>query len=65
MGFYVFEVESDWNPTMGDVTAEVTTSLDQDANDESFGIGEMEIISDVPFDPSAEGAAPVASAPTC
>jgi len=61
LGFYVFEVESDWNPTMGDVTAEVTTSLDEDASNESFGIGEMEVISDVPF--SAEGdvaeAAPV------
>lgn len=28
-------------PSMGDVTARVTTTLDQGATDESFGIGNM------------------------
>jgi hypothetical protein len=42
-GYFDFEMEADYDPSMGDVTAKVTTTLDQGAGDESFGIGNMRL----------------------
>jgi hypothetical protein len=40
-GFFNVALSSSYNPHMGDITVRLTNTLDQDANDESIGYGDM------------------------
>jgi hypothetical protein len=51
-GFFNVDLASDYDHSMGDVTIRVTNTLDQDANDESIGYGDMSL--DYDYDPTVE-----------
>jgi hypothetical protein len=42
-GVFEISLRSDYDASMGDVTIRVTNTLDQDANDESIGYGDMRL----------------------
>ena len=55
-GYFNINLVGNYDHTMGDVTIRVTSTLDQGANDESIGIGDMHIEYD--YDPSVEWVRP-------
>jgi hypothetical protein len=55
-GFFNINLVAPYDANMGDVTVRVTSTLDQGANDESLGIGDMHIEYD--YDPSVEWVQP-------
>ena len=42
MGIFPITVSAPYNPSMGDITVEITTSLDQAPNDEAIGFGNVQ-----------------------
>jgi hypothetical protein len=42
MGIYPIEMRANYQDSMGDVTIEITNSLNEDVNNESIGIGNVE-----------------------
>jgi hypothetical protein len=43
-GYFTFQLESEYARRMGDITVRVTNTLDQGANDESIGYGDMSFV---------------------
>ena len=52
MGYYEVQLTSSYEPSMGKVTFRITNTLNQGANDESIGVGDLRITYD--FDPNVE-----------
>jgi hypothetical protein len=46
IGLYSVELTADYEESMGNIRVEITNSLNEDFNNESIGIGNVEFISD-------------------